>query len=201
VIIANHALFFTDLAMRSLDTAGALLPDYGAALIDEAHTLENNAAEYLGLHLSRQGVTGELNRLFNPDNSRGLLMRSGTDISELRAAVAEARDEAYGFFQPYENFLAEKHESALRISAPERFPDRLTPALLKLCSRLGKFVEDEEDPGFKTELSSHLARCSSFIDAVDQFNHQTLPDAVYYIESERGGVTLHAAPLNVGELL
>ena len=201
LIIANHALFFTDLAMRSLDSAGALLPDYGAVLIDEAHTLENNAAEYLGLYLSRQGITGELNRLFNPDNSRGLLMRAGNHIAELRAAVAEARDEAWGFFQPYENLLSEKRESALSISTPERFPDRLTPALLKLCSRLGKFVEDEEDPGFKTELSSHLSRCSGFVDALDQFTHQTMPDAVYYVESERGGVSLRAAPLNVGELL
>ena len=74
IIVANHALLFTDLAMRQAG-GGGLLPDYGALLIDEAHTLESNAAEHLGVHLSRLSVVGELQRLYNPDSARGLLMR------------------------------------------------------------------------------------------------------------------------------
>jgi len=49
IVVANHALFFTDLAMRGEEGGDSgLLPNYGALVIDEAHTLEDNAAEYLG---------------------------------------------------------------------------------------------------------------------------------------------------------
>ncbi|MBO5766748.1 MAG: hypothetical protein J6S24_10690, partial [Lentisphaeria bacterium] len=70
-----------------------LLPNYGAVMIDEAHTLENNAADHLGLHISKGALIGVLNRLYNPDNARGLLLKSGADAMELRALTVEARDE------------------------------------------------------------------------------------------------------------
>ena len=205
IIVANHALFFTDLAMHgaadSGSTEGSLLPNYGAVVIDEAHTLENNAAEYLGLHLSRSGMVGTLNRLYNPDNARGLLMRQGSGLLELRSAAAAARDEAYGYFSPYENYLTERKETAAVINHPDRFPDKLSPALMKLARLLAQHLEDEEDESFSTELSSQLARCREYIDGLDQFNHQTLKDAVYYAESDRNSVTLNASPLNVAEIL
>ncbi len=205
IIVANHALFFTDLAMHgaleNAETEGSLLPNYGAVMIDEAHTLENNAAEYLGLHISRAGLVGMLNRLYNPDSAKGLLMRPGTGVLELRAAAAAARDEAYGFFTPYENYLIERKETAAIINHPENFPDCLSPALMTLARHLEQKLEDEEDESFSKELSSNLDRCREYIDGLDQFNHQTLKDAVYYAESERNSVTLHAAPLNVAEIL
>ena len=205
IIVANHALFFTDLAMHgaldNAETEGSLLPNYGAVMIDEAHTLENNAAEYLGLHISRAGLIGMLNRLYNPDNAKGLLMRPGNGVLELRAAAAAARDEAYGYFAPYESYLTDRKETAAEINHPETFPDRLSPALMKLSKLLALKLEDEEDDSFSKELASNLDRCREYIDGLDQFNHQSLKDAVYYAETERNSVTLHAAPLNVAEIL
>jgi Rad3-related DNA helicase len=50
ILIVNHALFFSDLALRR---AGAsLLPDYKVAILDEAHTLEDVAADHLGIQVS-----------------------------------------------------------------------------------------------------------------------------------------------------
>ena len=205
IIVANHALFFTDLAMHgaadSMETEGSLLPNYGAVMIDEAHTLENNAAEYLGVHISQAGVIGMLNRLYNPDSARGLLMRPGPGSLELRAAVASARDEAYGFFAPYENWLGDKRENAAEITDPDRFPNLLSPALLKLAGGLAKRLEDEDDEAFSTELGSYLDRCREYVDGLDQLTRQTLPDTVYYAETDRNSLTLHASPLNVAEIL
>ena len=200
IIVANHALLFTDLAMRQAG-GGGLLPDYGALLIDEAHTLESNAAEHLGVHLSRLSVVGELQRLYNPDSARGLLMRSGRVFPELRNLAAEARDEAYAFFTPFENWLARKNESAGRLPEDADFPNTLTPALLKLASGLSDAAEDEEDAAFKTELGAHLERCRSFVDGIDAITRRTLPEAVYYAEFDHSAVTLHASPLNIAELL
>ena len=45
ILIVNHALFFTDLALRR---AGAtILPDYKVVIFDEAHTLEDVAADHM----------------------------------------------------------------------------------------------------------------------------------------------------------
>lgn len=200
IIVANHALLFTDLAMRQAG-GGGLLPDYGALLIDEAHTLEANAAEHLGIHLSRLAVVGELQRLYNPDSARGLLMRSGKNFPELRNLAAAARDEAYAFFTPYENYLARRSESACRLPEDEAFPDTLTPALLKLAAGLSQAAEEEEDPSLRTELGSHLERCRAFIDGISGITRRNLPESVYYAEFDRSAVTLHASPLNIAELL
>ena len=200
IIIANHALLFTDMAMR-LAGGGGVLPDYGALLIDEAHTLESNAAEHLGIHLARPAVVGELQRLYNPDNARGLLMRSGRAFPELRNLAAAARDEAYAFFTPYENWLARKNENACRLPEDAVFPNTLTPALLKLAEGLSQAADDEEEAAFKTELGSHLERCRAFVDGIDAITRRTMQDAVYYAEFDHSAVTLHASPLNIAELL
>lgn len=201
IIIANHALFFTDLAMRGAECDSPLLPNYGAVMIDEAHTLENNAADHLGLHISKGALIGVLNRLYNPDNARGLLLKSGADAMELRALTVEARDEAYGYFRFFEDMLARSNESAMKIPYADMCSENLSRALLALARKLDGVVEDEEDESFKTELQSQLSRLREYIDAVNEFHHQTLPDAVYYSESDRGSITLHGAPLNVADML
>jgi len=202
IVVSNHALFFTDLAMRcGGESAGALLPNYGAVLFDEAHTLEECAADHLGVRLSRPQVVALLNRIYNPDSARGLLMRSDSIPPELRGCAAETRDEAYGFFAPFEQFLQKADESAKEVNHPEDFPDPLTPKMLKLARGLQEAAEDEDDAAFKTELESQVSRCREIVDALDIFLHRTRPETVYYAEDERGGVSLNAIPLNVAEML
>ena len=108
IVVANHALFFTDLAMRNEDGTGSMLPNYGVVLIDEAHTLEDHAADHLGLHLAEYALIGTLNRLFNPDNAKGILMRGGSSYLELRKMMADLRAEAYRFFGTYSDYLDEQ---------------------------------------------------------------------------------------------
>jgi ATP-dependent DNA helicase DinG len=50
VLVVNHALFFSDLALRM---AGVnYLPKYDLAVLDEAHTVEDVAGDHFGLKLS-----------------------------------------------------------------------------------------------------------------------------------------------------
>ena len=44
LVVVNHALFFSDLALRSVDPQLSLLPDYSAVVFDEAHHLEEVAS-------------------------------------------------------------------------------------------------------------------------------------------------------------
>jgi ATP-dependent DNA helicase DinG len=51
LVIANHALYFADLA-----AGGGVLPEHDAVVFDEAHRLEETAATWLGGRVSRGGL-------------------------------------------------------------------------------------------------------------------------------------------------
>src|SRR5437870_1150425 len=64
LLVVNHALLFSDLAVRAGNEFG-LLPKYGVAILDEGHTLEDMAARHLGIQLSSNQVEYHLSRLFS----------------------------------------------------------------------------------------------------------------------------------------
>ena len=55
VIVVNHHLFFADLALRN-GAYGAVLPDYAAVILDEAHQIEDVASEYFGVGVSNYQI-------------------------------------------------------------------------------------------------------------------------------------------------
>lgn len=55
IIIVNHHLFFADLAIRQATDgagAGSIIPEFHAAIFDEAHELEDVAGSYFGVTVS-----------------------------------------------------------------------------------------------------------------------------------------------------
>ena len=72
ILIVNHALFFTDLALRQ--RGASILPDYDVVVFDEAHTMEAVAGEHLGLRITSGQVEFMLNKLYNDRTNRGLLV-------------------------------------------------------------------------------------------------------------------------------
>lgn len=203
ILIANHALFFTDLKIKqNEESIDSLLPVYSAVIIDEAHTLEDNAAEYLGLHISSSSIQYFLSRLYNPENGKGLLLRKGDKVLELRKKVANIIDKARTFFNLFDNILLEQDDSVLRLRQPPAVPDLLSQELDKLASMLDEYAKDDEgDKDFKTELASQSARARAFCEGVYQFLSMTLEEHVYWIEKETHKISLYAAPLNVREIL
>jgi ATP-dependent DNA helicase DinG len=52
LVIANHALYFADLALRTRSEGAAVLPEHDAVVFDEAHRLEEAAAAWFGGRVS-----------------------------------------------------------------------------------------------------------------------------------------------------
>ncbi|HEX5469808.1 MAG TPA: ATP-dependent DNA helicase [Gaiellaceae bacterium] len=52
LVIANHALYFADLALRTRSDGAAVLPEHDAVVFDEAHRLEEAAAAWFGGRVS-----------------------------------------------------------------------------------------------------------------------------------------------------
>ncbi len=72
VLVVNHALFFSDLALRRQGVS--ILPDYDIVVLDEAHTVEGVASDHLGLSVTSSQIEFQLSRLFNVRTNRGLLV-------------------------------------------------------------------------------------------------------------------------------
>jgi len=69
VVIVNHHLFFADLALRGKEW-GQVLPDYSAVIFDEAHLIEDIAAQYFGASVSSyqvEDLIGDISRLLLTD--------------------------------------------------------------------------------------------------------------------------------------
>jgi ATP-dependent DNA helicase DinG len=57
LVVANHALYFADLALRAKTGDGAgVLPEHDAVVFDEAHRLEESAAAWLGGRVTLAGL-------------------------------------------------------------------------------------------------------------------------------------------------
>ncbi len=136
IIVANHSLLFSDLAVRRAAgnyTAPAVLPPYKRVILDEAHNLEDAATEHLGATITRRGVLRVLNRLDR--RGKGLLaafetrLMKGQDdilqhdalrqISGLRPAIENARENADTLFQFIDDLTIRADDGVLRL--PEDF--------------------------------------------------------------------------------
>jgi ATP-dependent DNA helicase DinG len=204
IVVANHALFLTDLAIRQESgNGGTLLPDYGAVMIDEAHTLENNAAMHLGLHLSRNAMLSTVNRLYHPERAKGLFMRPGANMLELRSMAQKVRDEIYGFFTSYSEILKKSGSNSVRLNekTADASPEVLMKLLNDIAENIDALIEKEDDESFRTELISNADKCRDFVNMLASFTGRLIPDAVYFVEDDQDSVTCCAAPLNVSDLL
>jgi ATP-dependent DNA helicase DinG len=68
ILVVNHHLLFSDLAVRS-DTGRytdvAILPGYSRIILDEAHNIEDVATDYFGAQVSKLGLLRLLGRLYS----------------------------------------------------------------------------------------------------------------------------------------
>src|SRR6266850_450844 len=71
LLVCNHALFFSDLALRSQNVG--FLPPYQHVILDEGHAAEEVAAEHFGVSLGEGRVRHVLGLLYQPRTHKGFL--------------------------------------------------------------------------------------------------------------------------------
>ncbi len=212
VLIVNHALFFADLALRSINAEIGILPKFQAVVFDEAHTLEDVAAEHLGLSVTRGQAEWLLNRLYMERRGKavGLLTIHG-DTPDWRQ-VHHTRTVVHQFFNSILDWRrqhepkAKRHSpsDSLRIREPNMVADTLSTEFRQLADRLGKIADGVEDDTKKIELESAAQRCETLALSLIAWLGQKLPGQVYWIEGtgERGDkLQLASAPIEVGPIL
>jgi ATP-dependent DNA helicase DinG len=206
ILVVNHALFFSDLALRRQGVN--VLPEYALAILDEAHTLEDVAGDHFGINLSDAQVRFLLHALYNERTQRGFLAALHADAAMRQVGRTEAT--VHRFFEQLAAWQSQHSRGNGRLLVPPPVENIASPALRALQNRLQSVrsqLTTEED---RFELNALMERLGVTADLLQQLLEQQHPDWVYWIEFDarrRGtsragpGLTLAGRPIDVSDIL
>ena len=175
LLVVNHHLLFTDLAVRRATnnyTQSAVLPAYKHVVLDEAHNVEDAATSHLGVEVTRRGLFRTLARLDR--QGRGILTAlhealgsedGGPALRErmenrVRPALSRARAEIERLLERLEP-LAPPGAGALRLGPSGQGEpaddEEVAERLRGVLSTLGRLERELAELRARMELSEELA--------------------------------------------
>jgi ATP-dependent DNA helicase DinG len=202
LLVVNHALLFSDIALRR--NGVSLLPDYDVVILDEAHTVEAVAGDHLGIRITSGQVDYVLNKLYNDRTNKGLLVHH--QLRETAKQVDRCRQRSDEFFGDLFAWQAQRPKSNGRVIEPGIVVNRLSEELQKLARQVkadgGKFRDESDRQDFK---ASH-DRLMVLAGEIEAWRSQKQTGAVYWLDTGwtrhgRPKLTLAAAPIDVGPAL
>jgi ATP-dependent DNA helicase DinG len=196
IIVANHALLFSDLALR--EEKVSILPDYKYLIIDEAHNIENVAQEHFGIDVSQWRVNFVLSSLYNHSTRKGLLAgtSSGTEIELVKTCEKDAKK----FFELVRKwFESNRGNGRIKKNFVE---DCLSGSLKKLRLAIGVLAKETEDDDERFEFLRYTDLLRGLEMDLQSFLACSKESDVYWVEvserNSRNPVTLRSAPINPG---
>jgi ATP-dependent DNA helicase DinG len=190
LIVVNHHLFFADMAVKG-DERGAIIPDYGAVIFDEAHEIEDVAGQYFGVSVSSSQIE-ELAR-----DVAALAHRKQFGSQELDRILIVLGDRAAQFFALFagtEGRAGFRAHDAFLEQNEEAYRDVLY-ALEMVCLQLELLhaPPDEAIP-LVTRARDLSKRLEFWMESGDR-------TFVYWIERRGRRTFLQATPIDVSQML
>ncbi len=200
LLVVNHALFFSDLALRR--EGASLLPDYDVVVLDEAHTLEAVAGDHLGLSVTSGQLEFLFNKLYNDRARRGLLLHH--HLAEGQRLVQELRFLERDLFEDVREWK-ERHGAANgRLRTKPEIQNVVSPTLHNLANVIRVYANKLEREEEAIELTAQADRCQALAGVIDNWLTQSQKQSVYWVEtsdSNRQNIRLVCAPIDLGPIL
>lgn len=198
ILVVNHALFFTDLAIRD-ELGWGIIPDYDVAVLDECHMIESVASAHLGLKITNGQVQYTLNKLYNPATGRGLFVAMGLERLTERVQRAHLMIDQLVF--DLDTWMGKERDTK-RVHQPRIVTNLLSDVLHELGGALLKMADNSDDASQRQDLMSAGNRLESLCGDARAWMEQTDADCVYWLErslSRRGDIRMemHAAPIDI----
>ncbi|QDT52059.1 hypothetical protein Pan44_00670 [Caulifigura coniformis] len=200
VLVVNHALFFSDLALRR--EGASILPDYEVAILDEAHTVESVAGEHLGLSVSSGQFTYQFNKLYNDRTQKGLLLHH--NLPEAQKLVQRLRYLVDNLFAEILEWQERENRGGGRVREPLSIPNPVSPDLRLLAAAMREYEPNVEDEGQRIELTAAADRVDGLATVLNGWLKQEVEDGVFWIERSFGktpNIELTSAPIEIGPVL
>ncbi|HLM61748.1 MAG TPA: ATP-dependent DNA helicase, partial [Pyrinomonadaceae bacterium] len=202
IVIVNHHLFFADLNIRG-NEYGRVLPDYSAVIFDEAHLIEDIAADYFGFQISTFQIDELVRDSENLPVTDAIVVR---DLTKLGGRILGLSDQFWtrfvqgrgqdGRFPLLPNAFAQKMTSG------EIKPTPLGEAYFALDSALDRLENAIDVYAEKmTEAESLVRRVRQTRFDLDFVCSQAEKNYVYWLERRGKGMFLRASPIDVSTLL
>ncbi len=201
IVIVNHHLFFADLNIRG-NEYGRVLPDYSAVIFDEAHLIEDIAADYFGFQVSTFQIDELVRDAENLPLTDAIVTR---DLTKLSARILGLADQFWtrfiqgraqdGRFPLLPNAFAQKVRDEIQ-------PTPLGEAYFALDSALERLESGVDVYADKmTEAESLVRRVRQTRFDLDFICSQGEKNYVYWLERRGRGMFLRASPIDVSNLL
>ncbi|HEV7301986.1 MAG TPA: helicase C-terminal domain-containing protein [Tepidisphaeraceae bacterium] len=200
ILVVNHALFFSDLALRAVGVN--YLPKYDAVVMDEAHTIEDVAGQHFGLKVTEAGLAYQLRTLYDPRRGKGLLSVHGSNANDAIGDVVDLYSLVEGFFERCLHWQSTQGRSNGRIRTGGFVHNDVSPKLMDLSKHIKAMLIDIKNDEEVAELTSVADKAAGLGVALEAIVEQRLEDAVYWMDQTTKTprrVTLHAAPVDVAE--
>lgn len=202
LLIVNHAMFFSDLALRRQNVS--LLPDYDAVILDECHTLESVAGDHLGMRMTSGQFDYLFDRLYNDRTQKGLLVEK--DLVALQQLVDRCRYASAQFFADLLDWWEESGQPNGRVNTPGIVSNPVSKPMEQLALGLQRQANAAKGESEKADYQSAHDRLLALAGGLRQWVKQEVDGCVYWLErtgSRRGmdRVTLAASPIDVGATL
>ena len=202
LLIVNHAMFFSDLALRRQNVS--LLPDYDAVILDECHTLESVAGDHLGMRMTSGQFDYLFDRLYNDRTHKGLLVEK--ELVALQQMVDRCRYASSQFFADLLDWWEESGRPNGRVNSPGVVSNPVSKPMEELALGLQRQANAAKGESEKADFQSAHDRLLALAGGLRQWVKQEVDGCVYWLEktgSRRGmdRVTLAASPIDVGATL
>jgi ATP-dependent DNA helicase DinG len=198
IIVANHALLFSDLVLK--EQGHSILPDYGCIIIDEAHNIETVAQDHFGIDISNRRVSYLLDKLYSDRSGRGFLAFNKEAEKAVKLVGCAARASRRFFKNVRDWYQHNREETGGRCYS--NFVDDILSGHLKfLRTELSALANRTEDIDEKYETIRFANLTAELVLDLGSFMSQQLAEQVYWIETDESRSTtirLKSAPLNVG---
>lgn len=186
LLICNHALFFSDLALRV--QGAAVLPPYDHVILDEAHSIEDVAAEHFGLSISESRVSHLLRVLHHPTKHRGFLsaLRLKDDrtnlIDQCIHHVLRCDQLRRAFFGELDAWARREAPRNGRVHTEHVVEDTLSQPMRELANMLKLLREKTRTDADAYELNSYAQRASDIAAHLRMLLGQNIEGCVYWVD-------------------
>lgn len=203
IVIVNHHLFFADLSLRG-PHPGRVLPDYDAVVLDEAHQVEDIAAMFFGIRISRSQMERMLREAARA-LGRASVWGGALDAGGGHATLGELEESIGAFWAAALPFLDGQPRSALR-------KDAWTGPLRDAWFRLDRNLDD--GAAVATSRAAEVRDDVALHDALEQIARrlQSLreqltdvaeghPERVTWVERGPKNCWLSSTPVDLSKIL
>ena len=205
LLITNHHLFFSNLAMQ--EEQKSILPEYDVLVFDEAHSIENVATEHLGASVSNVSVKYLMDLLFNIKKQKGFLLTIGDQ--ESMECVEAVRRRSDSFFKDIKKYFEDRRfngiSESMRIKRPNFVDNSLLTPLQKLGESLVNAKKNARNKEDEIEAATYIRKINSLSTSLDVILNQAFDNYVYWVESSKNRraskVSINAAPINISNIL